>query len=60
MKVKLLVSRCGAKGAQNVGEEIDVSADEAERMVAAGQAEIVRKSKPQNTSRRVRAEKAAK
>lgn len=38
MKIKLLVSRAGPAGVQNRGDEIDVSAAEAERMIAAGQA----------------------
>ena len=38
VKVKLLVSRAGAMGAQDRGQVIDVSADEAGRMIAAGQA----------------------
>ncbi len=33
MKVKLLVSRAGAIGAQNAGDEIDVSKEEAKRMM---------------------------
>lgn len=47
MKVELLVSRSGVDGAQNRGEIIEVSADEAERMIAAGQAAPVRSAKPQ-------------
>lgn len=42
MKVKLLVSRSGADGAYNVGDEIEVSGDEAKRMIEAGQAAPVR------------------
>lgn len=42
MLVKLLVSRATNEGAQNRGDEIDVSVEEAESLVAAGQAEIVR------------------
>ncbi len=42
MKVKLLVSRATNDGGQNAGQEIEVSAAEAESLVAAGQAELVR------------------
>lgn len=41
MKIKLLVSRSGVDGAQNRGDEIDVPEAEAERMIAAMQAERV-------------------
>jgi hypothetical protein len=40
-KVKLLVSRAGPDGSQNLGDVIDVDAGEALRMVAAGQAEAM-------------------
>lgn len=42
MKIKLLVARSGVDGAQNRGDEIEVSADEAARMINAGQAEPLR------------------
>jgi hypothetical protein len=42
MKVKLLVARAGQGFTQNRGDEIDVGADEGARMLAAGQAELVR------------------
>ncbi|MEL7282114.1 MAG: hypothetical protein AAGK79_17300 [Pseudomonadota bacterium] len=42
MKIKLLISRAGPAGAQNAGEIIDVDKPEAHRMIAAGQAELVR------------------
>lgn len=38
-KVKLLVSRAGTNFVNEVGEVIEVAADEAKRMIAAGQAE---------------------
>ena len=38
MKVKLLVSRSGTEGAFSPGDEIEVSGDEAKRMIEAGQA----------------------
>lgn len=60
MKVKLLVSRSGAMGAQNVGEEVEVSADEAKRMVAAGQAVLLRGIKPEKAVKRAKAERAVK
>lgn len=47
VKVKLLVSRCGVNGAENRGDVITVSADEAGRMIAAGQAVPVTKEKRQ-------------
>ena len=40
VKVKLLVSRSGADGAFSAGDVIEVSADEAKRMAAAGQCEL--------------------
>lgn len=42
MRIKLLVARATAKGPENRGEEIEVSAAEGARMIAAGQAEPVR------------------
>ena len=45
MKVKLLVSRVGPDGSFNVGDEIEVSADEAKRMMNKGQAAPVRAAK---------------
>ena len=42
MKVKLLVSRSGPAGAQNVGDVIDVDGAEAKRLIEARQAEPVR------------------
>lgn len=38
IKVKLLVSRSGPAGTNNAGDTIDVSKDEAARMIEAGQA----------------------
>lgn len=59
MKVKLLVSRSGPLGSQNVGDEIEAAADEAKRMIEAGQAAPVRsKAKPEKTAKKVGAEKA--
>jgi len=42
MKIKLLTSRAGPAGAQNAGEVVDVNKAEAQRMIDAGQAELVR------------------
>jgi hypothetical protein len=41
MRIRLMVPRAGAGFAQARGEEIDVSEAEAQRMIAAGQAEAV-------------------
>jgi len=60
MRVRLLVSRCGPAGAENVGEEIDVQADEGERMIAAGQCEIVRRADVTRAVSRGGAEKAVR
>lgn len=60
VEVKLLVSRTGADGASSVGDVIEVSADEAKRMVAAGQCELVRAAAPEKAVKRAKAEKAIK
>lgn len=60
MKVKLLTSRAGPGVSQVAGEEIDVSADEAQRMIDAGQAELVRSNAPERATKARRGEKAAK
>jgi len=61
MQVKLLVSRVSATGAENRGEVVDVSNDEAVRMIDAGQAEPVRSQKsPEKAVKRFKAEKASK
>ena len=60
MKIKLLVPRTGPLGAQNIGDEIEVSADEAERMIGKEQAEIIRAKKPERTAKRAKVEKAVK
>lgn len=38
VKVKLLIARATATGAENRGDVVSVSTNEAERMIAAGQA----------------------
>jgi len=43
MRVRLLVSRATATAAQQPGDEIEVSADEGRRMIAARQAQPVRR-----------------
>ena len=60
MLVKLLVSRSGADGAFNRGQEIEVSEAEAARMIEAGQCEPVRAEKRETAVARPRAEKAAR
>lgn len=58
VKVKLKVSRSGVDGAFNVGDEIDVSADEAQRMVDAEQADLVRGPKKEKAAPKKKAERA--
>lgn len=61
MKVKLLMSRSGADGAQNAGDEIEVSNNEAKRMIEAGQAvPAVGDVKPEKAVKRHRGSKVAK
>jgi hypothetical protein len=60
MKVKLLVSRAGSAGAQNRGDVIDVSTDEAARMIEAGQAEPMRDSAPERAIAQPKIERAVK
>ena len=45
MRIRLKTDRCGAGFIQRDGEEIDLPRDEALRLVAAGQAELVREEK---------------
>ncbi len=52
MKVKLLVSRAGIDFAQNVGEVIEVSKDEAQRLLDSGQAEAVAQKKADKAEKR--------
>lgn len=59
MEIKLLVPRATATGPENAGDVIEVSAETAERMVAAGQAEYIRQAKREKAVRRPRSEKAA-
>lgn len=61
MKVELLVPRSGPDGAQNIGDTVDVSVEEAKRMVEKGQAVMVRSGKkPETATPKRKAEKAVK
>ena len=61
MKVKLLVPRASADGAQNRGDVVEVTNAEAERMVAAEQAELIRSQKaPEKAVKRSKSERATK
>lgn len=60
VKVKLAVSRIGPSGSFHPGDVIEVSADEAKRMVAKEQCEIIRTKKPERAVKRAKAEKAVK
>lgn len=63
VKIKLLISRGGDGFVQNAGDEIDVGTDEAQRMIAAGQALPVRQAPPPEKAvarRGKSAEKAAR
>jgi len=60
MKIKLLTARATVSGSENRGDIIDVSADEGERMIAAGQAEVVRGSKPEKATKKTMFERTAK
>lgn len=60
MKIKLLVSRATATGSENRGDVIDIDNAEAQRMIEAGQAEIVRSVKPEQAIMKPKSEKATK
>jgi hypothetical protein len=60
MQVELLVSRAGPGISQNAGDIVEVTSDEAARMIAAGQASPVRAVKPEKAVRRAKVEKASK
>lgn len=60
MKIKLLVSRATATGSENRGDVIDIDSAEAQRMIDAGQAEIVRSAKPEHATTKPKSEKAIK
>lgn len=56
IKVRMLVPRTGT----DLGDTVDVTSGEAERMVAAGQCEIVRSKKVERAVKSRKAEKAVK
>lgn len=62
MKVELLVPRATATGSENRGDVVEVSADEAKRMIEAGQAMPVRAAAAaeKTVARTAKAEKTAK
>lgn len=60
MKIKLLVARASAAGAENRGDVIEVSDAEAIRMVEAGQAEVVRDVAAETAVKRGKVERASK
>lgn len=60
MKVKLLVSRATATGAENRGDVIEVDDAEAVRMIEAEQAEPVRSAGTEKAVAKPKAEKAVK
>lgn len=60
MKVKLLVARCGVDFSQSPGDIVDVSSDEAARMIEAGQAEAMRQEAKETATKSNKSEKAAK
>lgn len=60
MKIKLLTARATATGAENRGDIVEVSTDEAARMIEAGQAEPVRAVAPEKAVSARKAERAAK
>lgn len=61
MKVKLLVPIASATGAYGRDEEYTcASADEAQRMIEAGMAEVIRTQKVEKAVKRSKSEKAAK
>lgn len=53
-KVKLLVSRVGPAGSQNRDDVIEVGADEAKRMIEAGQAIPVQSEKREKQTKRMK------
>lgn len=60
MKIKLLVSRAGPGGCQDVGDEIEVGDAEGVRMIEAKQAEPVRSVPVERAVPKRKAEKAVK
>jgi hypothetical protein len=60
MQIRLLVSRAGSDFAQNAGDVIEVDADEAGRMIDAGQAELIREEAVERAVNAQSREKAVK
>ena len=60
MQVKLLTARASARGAENRGDIVEVSDDEAVRMIEAGQAEPVRAVEPEKAVAKRKFERASK
>lgn len=60
MKVRLLISRATLKGGQMAGDEIEVSDAEAKRLIEAGQAEPLRRSRPEQAVPKRKPEKASR
>lgn len=60
MKVKLLISRGGAGFTQNAGDEVEVSEDEAKRMIEACQAVPIAESKTETAVSKKQTQKAVK
>lgn len=52
IQVKLLVARSGVNGAENRGDTVSVSKDEAARMIAAGQAVPAKSEKREKAVKR--------
>lgn len=60
MRVRLLQDRATLAAVQSAGDEVEVSPAEAKRMIEAGQAQPVRRSKPDCAVPAATAEKAAR
>lgn len=60
MQVKLLAARATATGAENRGDIVEVSENEAIRMIEAGQAEPVRAADPERAVAKRKSERAIK
>lgn len=58
MKVRLKIGRAGIGFSQNAGDAVDVTADEAKRLIDSGQAEPVKKV--ERAVPKAKAEKAVK
>lgn len=60
MKVRLFTCLSGSRGTFNRGDEYECGADEAQRLVDAGFAELIREPRIERAVKRPKAEKAAK